>query len=563
MPSSLHAAPATAEVEFDPAWPRVGMEYRGLMTGIRVRPFGGPRVWAPTGTEAAAFDRSAIEGLGVPQVTLMECAGRSAAQVLDRLYPRGDVVALVGAGNNGGDALVLLRTLRSWGRPVKAVLVADREADDPLLHGWDVTHVSDDWDGKGDVTSEDGGMLGSVLAAAAVVVDGILGTGIQGAPRARQARAIRALNAAGRPVFALDAPSGVNADTGGVEGEAVVADVTVAFGWPKIGTLLQPARANVGRLIAVEIGFPPVADGAFGAAVVTPAWASERKPVRELDTHKNRVGALLIVAGRSGMAGAAVMAGRAALRAGVGLLRVASAAANREIIQASVPEAVFIPDDDPKALRNAAMASHAVAVGPGLGDAAEGGALLEVVREASTGRPTVLDADALNMAASGIGPAVRHWSHERAALVTPHLGEMRSLTGLQAEAIAADRVAAARDLASETGATVLLKGLPSIVVPPRGTCWVDSVGSSDLATGGMGDVLTGVAGALLAQGFAPDVAGALALYMTGRAATRVRKGAGLTPSDVIEALPAAWDDEGPGESDLGLPFVLFDQDAAR
>lgn len=508
-------------------------------------------MWAPTGAEAAAFDRMAIEELGVPQATLMECAGRSAAQVLDRLFPRGDVVALIGAGNNGGDGLVLLRTLRSWGRPVKAVLVADRPEDDPLLHGWDVPLLSD------------AGLPDSALSDAAVVVDGILGTGIQGAPRDRQARAIQAINTSRRPVFALDAPSGIDADTGRIAGEAVSAQVTVALGWPKLGTLLQPARAHVGRLIAVEIGFPPPGESAFGAAMVTPAWASERRPLREPDTHKNRVGVLLLVAGRSGMAGAAVMAARAALRAGVGLLRIASAAENREIIQGSVPEAVFVPGDDTEAVMAAAAASHAVAAGPGLGDGAEGAALLEVVLGATAGRPTVLDADALNLAASGAGPGVGSWAQGRDVLVTPHLGEMKGLSGLSGEAIAQDRVSAARAFAAQSGATVLLKGLPSIVVPSEGTCWVDTVGTSDLAAGGMGDVLTGVVGALLAQGSAPDVAGAVALYMTGRAATRVDMGPGLTPSDVIEELPAVWDEDSCGETDLGLPFVIFDQDAAR
>ena len=537
------------------------------MTGIPIRPFGGPRVWAPTGAEAAAFDRMAIDEQGVPQVTLMECAGRSAAQVLDRLFPRGEVVALIGAGNNGGDGLVLLRTLRSWGRPVKAVLVADRPEDDPLLHGWDLPLLSDGGhDGTGGAPSGgvgDGRPLDSVLGDAAVIVDGILGTGIKGAPRARQARAIQAINRSRRPVFALDAPSGIDADTGRIDGEAVAAQVTLALGWPKLGTFLQPARTNVGRLIAVEIGFPPAGESAFGAAAVTPAWASERRPRREPDTHKNRVGVLLLVAGRSGMAGAAVMAARAALRAGIGLLRVASAAENREIIQGSVPEAVFVPGDDPEAVRNAAVASHAVAAGPGLGDGAEGAALLEVVLEATDGRPTVLDADALNLAASGEGPGVGSWAQGRDVLVTPHLGEMKGLSGLSGETIAEDRMSAARTFAAQSGATVLLKGLPSIVVPPDGTCWVDTVGTSDLAAGGMGDVLTGVAGALLAQGSTPDVAGALALYMTGRAAIRSDKGPGLTPSDVIEELPAVWEEDGPGETDLGLPFVIFDQDAAR
>ncbi len=520
------------------------------MTATPIRPYGRRAVWAPTGTEATAFDRMAIKEKRVPQATLMECAGRSAAQVLDRLFPRGDVVAVIGAGNNGGDALVLLRTLRSWGRRVKAVLVADRSADDPLLHGWQLPILSDD-------------TMPAALADTVVAVDGILGTGIRGAPRARQARAIQQINRSNRPILALDSPSGIDTDTGRIAGDAVMAHVTVALGWPKLGTLLQPARAKVGRLIAVEIGFPPARARAFGAAAATPAWASAVRPVRDPGTHKNRVGVLMLVAGRSGMAGAAVMAARGALRAGVGLLRVVSAAENREIIQGSVPEAVFVPVDDLGAVRDAASASDAVAAGPGLGGGAEGARSLDIVREATSGRPTVLDADALNLAASGEGPSVDVWAQGREVLVTPHLGEMRTLAGKPAGTIADDRMAAARAFARRTGATVLLKGLPSIVVPPRGTCRVDTVGSSDLAAGGIGDVLTGVAGAILAQGAEVDTAGALALYVTGRAAARAERGRALTPSDVIESLASVWDESGPGHTDLDLPFVIFDQDPAR
>ena len=533
-----------------------------------MRPFGGPRVWAPTGTEAAAFDRRAIDHLGVPQVSLMECAGRSAAHVVDRLYPRGRIVALVGAGNNGGDAIVLLRTLQSWGRSVRAVCVADRPATDALLHGWEISFVSDGWEDRVDTPPTDAGtreagVLESALSDADVIVDGILGIGIEGSPRLRQALAIAAVNRAGKPVVSLDTPSGVDADTGQMAGEAVVAQVTIALGWPKLGTLLQPARANVGRLIAVEIGFPPIWDEGFGAMVVTPAWVSERRPRRGPDAHKNQVGALLLVAGESGMAGAAVIAGRAALRAGVGLLRVVSSPENREIIQTSIPEAVFVAGDDSVAVQEAAKASHALAVGPGLGERPKAAVLLQSVFEATAGCPTVLDADALNLAASGEGPSVSQWSAGRDVLVTPHLGEMRSLSGRTAEAIAADRVSVARDFALHSGAAVLLKGLPSIVTRGEGPCWVDAAGSSDLAAGGMGDVLTGVAGALLAQGATSDVAGAVALYLTGRSAARTGKGGGLMPSDVIEALPDVLEEQGHGQSDLDLPFVLFDQDAAR
>jgi NAD(P)H-hydrate epimerase len=433
--------------------------------------------------------------------------------------------------------------------------VADRDQDD-LLRGWNIPSEKDDG------LEQDSGHLDSVLRAASVVVDGILGTGIRGAPRDRQARAIQAINRSERPVFALDTPSGLNGDTGQIAGEVVDADVTVAFGWPKLGTLLQPGRSRVGRLIAVEIGFPPVPDQAFGAAATTPAWATEIWPRRKPDAHKNSVGTLLLVAGRPGMAGAAVMAARAALRSGLGLLRIASSSENRSIIQESVPEAIFVPAEDIDGVREAAAASQAMGVGPGLGGAAAG-ELLAALLEVSGGLPTVLDADALNLASSGKGPSVAEWAADRSVLITPHLGEMKRLSGLTGEAIEKDRVGAARDLAEATGATVLLKGLPSIVISPEGTCMVDTVASSDLAAGGMGDVLTGVAASLLAQGVSPDRAGALALYGTGRAAAFAALGPGLTPSDVIEQLPLVGTEVGPGESDLDHPFVIFDQDSAR
>jgi NAD(P)H-hydrate epimerase len=513
-------------------------------------------VWAPTATEAAAFDRTAIDHLGVPQAALLECAGRSAAEILVRLFPQGEVVGLIGSGNNGGDGLVMLRTLNAWGRSVRAVLVADRDPR-PVLRGWQIPFAKDDGLGP------DEGDLDAVLRGASVIVDAILGTGIRGAPRDRQALAIRAINRCERPVFALDTPSGINGDTGQIAGEAVDAEVTVAFGWPKLGTLLQPGRSRVGRLIAVEIGFPPVGDQDFGAAAATPAWAAETWPRREPDAHKNSVGTLLLVAGRPGMAGAAVMAARAALRSGVGLLRVVSSSENRSIVQETVPEAIFVPAEDADAVHEAAAASQALAVGPGLGTGAEAGKLLADVLQQSGGLPTILDADSLNLASSGEGPGVAEWAADRPVLVTPHLGEMKRLSGLDGKAIEEDRIGVARAFAEKVGAAVLLKGLPSIVVPPEGTCLVDTMGSSDLAAGGMGDVLTGVAGALLAQGASPAESGALGLYGTGRAAIRAALGPSLTPSDVIDQLPAVWSERGPGETDLDHPFVIFDQDRAR
>jgi ADP-dependent NAD(P)H-hydrate dehydratase / NAD(P)H-hydrate epimerase len=518
-----------------------------------LRPYGRADVSAPTGSESSAFDRDAIERVGVPQSVLMENAGRSAAELLVRLYPEGRVVGLIGAGNNGGDALVLLRTLSAWGREVHAVLAADRPEPEPLLHGWEMP-VSRD-------TEMDPSAWEALLAGAAVLVDGLLGTGVRGAPRERQAALIERVNASGVPVLAIDVPSGIDSDTGAVPGVAISAEVTVAFGAPKLGSLLHPARARVGRLVAVEIAFPPWPPSSASGRVVTPAWALARLPSRGTDTHKNAVGRVLVVAGSPGMGGAAVLSVRAALRAGSGLVRVCSAPENREILQSAVPEAIFVDGSDQVALAEALDASDAVAVGPGLGTGSFAEALLRRVTEGPA-VPLVLDADALNLAARGkldlAGVAAK-----RPLLLTPHAGEMSRLTGRSADDIAADRLAVLAEAVERFGCAVLLKGAPSLVRAPGGPVLVGTQGSSDLAVAGMGDSLTGVSAAMLAQGLDPAEGGAVALYLTGRAATLAGLGAALTPSDVVDRLAEALTEDASSSPRLDLSFVLLDADAAR
>lgn len=527
---------------------------RAPVSGSRppLRPRGGLHVPAPTGAQSAAFDALAIEELGVPQPVLMENAGRSAALLVQRLFPEGPVVGLVGSGNNGGDALVLLRTLAAWGRSVVAVVVANREGDG-LLHGWSV-------DVLGDGELDDGDW--SRLLEGAVVVDGILGTGVRGAPRDRQARAIRHVNASGRPVVSLDIPSGVDGATGAVPGEAVEASVTVTFGAPKLGSLLHPGRARVGRLVAVEMGFPPLVRLEAEARIATPSWARSRMPRRGTDTHKNEVGRLLVVAGGEGMAGAAVMAVRAGLRTGAGLVQVASAPANRTILQSAVPEAIWVDTGAEGALEEALRETHAVAAGPGLGTDAWAEELLGRVL-AIGDSPLALDADGLNLVAAGRVEEAAEVAARRPLLLTPHPGEMARLLDEDGSALQEDRVGTARDAAERWGCAVLLKGAPSLVAAPGSPVWVDTQGSSDLAVAGMGDVLTGVTASLAAQGLPPSEAASVGLYLSGRAARLAGRGAGLTPGDVIRWLPEAREEPDEPGSELDLPFVLYDQDPVR
>ncbi|MEZ4415026.1 MAG: NAD(P)H-hydrate dehydratase [Gemmatimonadota bacterium] len=505
---------------------------------------GVPDLAAPTGPEASAFDRWAIEQRGVPQPVLMENAGRSAAQVLSRLFPAGPVVVVAGTGNNGGDGWVLARTLCAWGRSVQVLTVGSDPGHAALGHGWSIPSAS----------SEAGG-LGEALAGSEVVVDAVLGTGLRGAPREAQARAIEAITRSGRPVLALDVPSGVSATSGAAEGAVVSATATVAFGAPKLGTLLHPGRARSGRLIAVEIGFPP-ADARLGnARVLTPGWAAARRPRREPVTHKKAVGSLLVVAGREGMAGAALLCVRAALRAGIGLVRVASPASNREVLQRCVPEALYVDREDPRELAEAVRTSDAVVVGPGMGLDDLAVHALERVLAAASASPVVMDADALTLSAAGRAPGLGAWAGQGPAAATPHLGELGRLTG---SALAEpERLDRARGLAAETGVVVLAKGAPSVVCEPKGALSIDVQGSSDLATAGMGDVLAGVAGAYAAQGVDLFTACGLALHDSGAAHRRAALGDSLTPSDLVERLPEVRSAP-PGASDLALPFVLMD-----
>ena len=526
---------------------------RMIDTKNPLRPFAREMVYALTADESKTLDRSAIETVGVPQSVLMENAGRSAAQITQSLFPEGSVVGIVGSGNNGGDALVLLRTLRAWGRKVRAVLVAERAMDDPLLHDWDIPVIMDE------VLDQSG--WDALLSSCGVVIDGILGIGAEGPPRDRQASAIAQLNGAACPVLAIDVPSGIDSSTGAVPGEAVEATVTVGFGAPKLGSLLSPARAHAGRIIVVEIGFPPIENTDALAQVITPLWAQKQLPSRPADTHKNAVGRLTIIAGQPGMAGAAVLTTQAALAAGVGLVRVCSVPENREILQRSTPEAIYVDVSDDEAVELALEDTDAVALGPGLGT---NGLSVQLANKVTEGpdRPLVLDADALNLAAEGLFD-LRALAKSRPILSTPHAGEMSRLLGESKSNIIEDRLAALREAVERFEHCFLLKGTPSLILNAGRGILVGSQGTSDLAVGGMGDSLTGVCGALLAQGLGVMEAGALSLYLTGRAANLAARGASLTPTDVIQWIPDVLVERGAGISELGLPFVSYDADAAR
>lgn len=497
-----------------------------------------------TAAEMQGWDRRAIQELGIPERVLMESAGRAAARIVHALYPEGVVAAAVGRGNNGGDALVLLRTLRAWGREVVAVPVGGGASGSELLHGWELSLV------------EPGGAE-AAFRRAAVVVDGILGTGASGAPREPQAACIAAMERAGRPVVALDGPTGVDLTRGSVGGAAVRAEATVTFGGAKRGLLLHPGRAHAGRLFVVETGFPPLQPGAVGAGVITPGWVDSRWLKLPPDAHKGMAGRLVILAGRPAMGGAAIMAGHAALRAGVGTVRIVSSPLNRVPVQTALPEALFV-DREADDLEEVARTARALVLGPGMGtDDASREALGRMLKFA--GGPVLLDADAITLLATH--PEMLEGCERTGLLLTPHPGEMSRLLGRETSEITADPFSALEAARDRFGCAVLLKGSPTLVAAPGQPTLANVTGHSGVGVGGMGDTLAGLAGALLARGLAPYDAAGIAIHYAGLAADRVGRGRPLLPRDVAEMLPYVLGREAE-PSGLGFPEVLLEIEAA-
>ena len=481
--------------------------------------FGREFVPVVTAAEAAAHDRYAHQECKIPERVLMENAARALALITHRLFPNGRIAGVAGKGNNGGDVTIALDTLESWGREVQRV-------DDPATD----------------------------FRTAAVVLDGVLGTGSTGAPRGPAAEMIQAIEQSGVPVIAADLPSGVDPTSGEVHTPAIHAHATVCFGFPKIGLLRHPGRLQCGRLIVVDIGFPPLPDNQLRAQLITPGYARRHLPVRVPGAHKGDSGRLVMLVGSHGMAGAAIISAQAAVHAGAGLVRIASSADNRELIQSAVPEATFFGRDGMIDVTGAT----AIVAGCGIGTSPEAEQSLKLLLERTVAVPTLLDADALNLLALQ-EEAIEQLAMERPLVITPHPREMSRLMKTEVDEITAFPGYAAQTFADATGAVVLLKGQPSLVAAPRKPMLINSVGSSDVAVAGMGDQLSGVIGAMMAAGLPPREAAATGLFFSGRAADLAARGRALSPRDVTDRLADAFAQPGPEQSPLELPFVTFDQ----
>ena len=485
--------------------------------------------------DVRALDRLAIEAAGIPGIELMERAGLSSFRVLRERWPAARRVTVVaGPGNNGGDGFVVARLAAREGLSVRVHLCADaaRIGGDAgtayrrMLAG-----------GSAPVPAPILAPDPDCIEDADVLVDALFGTGLARAVSGPAAQAIGAMNATPAPVLALDLPSGIHADTGRVLGCAVRAAATVSFIGLNQGLFTHEGRACAGTIAYRDLGVP--------ASVYAQIEASARRVAfedcvgwigpRRRDAHKGRFGHVLVVGGDHGFAGAARLAGEAAGRTGAGLVSVATRPEHVGALVGARPELMVHGVESPRDLDPLVERASVVAVGPGLGRGRGGASLL--ARVVASERPLVIDADAINLLASG-ATAWPQGAAERTVVHTPHPGEAARVLGVSAEAIEADRFSAVRALVQAHPGTWLLKGAGTVVAEPGAVPRVCEGGNPGMASGGMGDVLTGVVAALLAQGCRGlDAASAGACLHAAAADVAAAGGErGLLAGDVVAAL---------------------------
>ncbi|MGI6604098.1 MAG: NAD(P)H-hydrate dehydratase [Firmicutes bacterium] len=507
-----------------------------------------------TAAEMKRADNYTIEDIGLPEVVLMEEAGRQVARFCLRLlseHPgRGRVFVWAGRGNNGGDGYVVARLLHLAGYHVEVFLVFPDTAEPKgaaaqnlaILRRLGVP-VNKAWE------PEEIAAARVVAATGDLQVDALFGTGLRGSVTGPAATAIAAINSVPVPVVAVDLPSGLNADTGEVAGPTVRAAYTVTLGRPKIGLYTYPGADLAGKIEKVDIGIPAEAylDEGPGVFLTEVAEVAAWFPTWGFDTHKGSRGRVFLVGGSPGLTGAACLAANAALRAGAGLVTLGVPESLHSQMEIKLTEVMTTPlpeaDDGTLAALAAgpilerATRADALGVGPGLGRGEELPDLVaQLVRESPV--PLVLDADGLNALVGATGLL-----KEAAApvILTPHPGELARLVGSTTAEVAVHRLPLARDLAQDWNVILVLKGARTVIAAPDGSCYINPTGNPGLATGGTGDVLTGVITAFLAAGLQPLQAVVAAVFCHGLAGDLVRDEVGgeigFTAGDVIRALP--------------------------
>jgi len=503
-----------------------------------------------TAAEMRELDRLTIERYGVPSLTLMERAGEAiTATIVQRFgaVAKRGVLVVAGKGNNGGDGFVTARLLKKQRISCEVALLARAGELSPDAQ----QNLRAFAQLKGKVTeipSDRLDLLSERLKKNRLLVDAILGTGTKNEVRGTFAEAIALMNASGLPIVAVDIPSGLDSDRGVPLGAAIRAETTVALGFAKLGEVIHPGLDHVGELAVADIGI----DERAVAAVRPPTELLEREIVRRLvprrraDTHKGSYGHVVVIAGSRGKTGAAVLACRAAMRGGAGLVTLAAPRSLNSIFASALVEVMTEPlgddrRDEIESLSDSQWAAllerkSALLFGPGIGvsDATRNG-LRWLLRNLDM--PWVIDADGLNNLALDLHRLRRARS---APILTPHPGEMARLIGKDTAAVQEDRVGIARAFAVDHRCHLVLKGARTVIATPEGKVFVNPTGNAGMASAGMGDVLAGLLVALLGQGLSTEDAMKLGVYLhgfVGDRVTAVNGQIGLIASDIIDGLP--------------------------
>ena len=505
-----------------------------------------------TAEEMQELDRKAIETYRIPGIVLMENAGKGAAEVISNFFPeihKKKVAIIAGKGNNGGDGFVIARYLLNQGMYVRVYLLTDPKG----LRGDAETNFSIFHRMKGEVvsvpSSKDYVKVKRDLEKFDILVDGIFGTGLDAEVRGYYREVIDHLNTLQKPIVAIDIPSGLDADTGKPLGTAIRASLTITFGLPKIGHLIPPGLDYVGKVKVIDIGIPKrlVEEEKISTYLLEKEeiqrWLSiPRNP----DTHKGDYGHLLVIAGSVGKTGAAVMACQAALRMGAGLVTLAIPKSLNAILEMKLTEVMTEPlPETPKqtlslrafsAIARLCEDKRAVIIGPGLGTLKETQSLiLKLIRTLDL--PIILDADGLTALATQ--PKTLPIKN-RALMLTPHPGEMARLIRSQVKEVLENRVRLSRNFSQSHHVHLILKGHPTLITTPKGEVYINPTGNPGMASGGTGDVLTGMIGGLVCQGFDILTSLQVAVYLHGMAGDEGAQEMGeksLIATDIIEKIP--------------------------
>lgn len=503
-----------------------------------------------TAKEMRELDRLTIEEYGVPGHVLMERAGAGATDALLEQFPhvrKGSVLVVAGKGNNGGDGFVVARLLKKQGVKCEVVLTAKKED----LRGDALRNLDAFLKLRGRVTEiTDLAQLDGVqkkISQSQLIVDALLGTGLSAPVHGLLAALIDLINMSGAPVVAIDIPSGLDSDRGEPLGTAIQAELTTTFGYPKVGLIGDPGAVYVGKLAVVDIGIAAeaLAQVRPQVEILTMEEVGALVRSRRHAAHKGDFGHLLVLAGARGKSGAALLCGGAALRVGTGLVTLGGPSSINAIFSSVLLEAMTVPLPElpdgslccnENAVRQAMQGKTAVAFGPGVGVSGDTLGLTRWLLSQSE-VPLVIDADGLNCLATDVD--MLQQAHVPVVL-TPHPGEMARLLNITNAEVQANRLARARSFAQQHSCFLVLKGANTVVAAPDGRAWINSTGNPGMASGGMGDVLTGIISGLLAQGYTPEEACCLGVFLHGHAgdmAAEEKGEAGILARDVIERLP--------------------------